>query len=286
MDFVVGVMVFVCGVKIYNGVIGLIVDLVVCEMILEELQGQGYVIGLVVIVIIVYVILVVFVVYQFIWVFYEEIVEDFVVFGVDYLVGGGKCYFDWCEKDEWDFIWEMEGNSYYVISYLEYELKDFVFSLMSCFCYFVVDKYLFMKVVGWDYFLRVVFMGVSFLGWCSNIGFFLMVEGFMIDWGGYFNDGGLVIEEIKDFDWVVKEVLNFVRWDREMFVIVMVDYEFGGMVFNLGFFFELINVSFIINGYIVVMVFVFVYGLGVEFFDGIYENMEIYYKMRQVLGLL
>lgn len=37
MDFVVGVMVFVCGVKIYNGVIGLIVDLVVCEMILEEL---------------------------------------------------------------------------------------------------------------------------------------------------------------------------------------------------------------------------------------------------------
>jgi alkaline phosphatase len=30
---------------------------------------------------------------------------------------------------------------------------------------------------------------------------------------------------------------------------------------------------------------VFAYGPGAELFEGIYENTEIYYKMRQALGL-
>lgn len=107
----------------------------------------------------------------------------------------------------------------------------------------------------------------------------------MIDWGGHSNDGGLVIEETKDFDRAVKEALNFARRNGETLVIVTADHESGGMALNPGSSFESINASFTTNGHTAAMVPVFAYGPGAELFDGIYENTEIYYKMRQALGL-
>lgn len=284
-DSAAGATAFACGVKTYNGAIGLTVDSAACETILEELQGQGYATGLVATATIVHATPAAFAAHQPIRVFYEEIAEDLAASGVDYLVGGGKRYFDRREKDERDLIREMEGNSYYVTSYLEHELKDLVPSPMSRFCYFAADKHPLTKAAGRDYLPRAVSMGASFLGRRSNTGFFLMAEGSMIDWGGHSNDGGLVIEETKDFDRAVKEALNFARRDRETLVIVTADHESGGMALNPGSSFESINASFTTNGHTAAMVPVFAYGPGAELFDGIYENTEIYYKMRQALGL-
>ncbi|KGE86329.1 MAG: alkaline phosphatase [Phaeodactylibacter xiamenensis] len=284
-DSAAGATAFACGVKTYNGAIGLTADSAACETILEELQGQGYATGLVATATIVHATSAAFAAHQPIRVFYEEIAEDLAASGVDYLVGGGKRYFDRREKDERDLIREMEGNSYYVTSYLEHELKDLVPSPMSRFCYFAADKHPLTKAAGRDYLPRAVSMGASFLGRRSNTGFFLMAEGSMIDWGGHSNDGGLVIEETKDFDRAVKEALNFARRDRETLVIVTADHESGGMALNPGSSFESINASFTTNGHTAAMVPVFAYGPGAELFDGIYENTEIYYKMRQALGL-
>jgi alkaline phosphatase len=284
-DSAAGATAFACGVKTYNGAIGLTADSAACETILEELQGQGYATGLVATATIVHATPAAFAAHQPIRVFYEEIAEDLAASGVDYLVGGGKRYFDRREKDERDLIREMEGNSYYVTSYLEHELKDLVPSPMSRFCYFAADKHPLTKAAGRDYLPRAVSMGASFLGRRSNTGFFLMAEGSMIDWGGHSNDGGLVIEETKDFDRAVKEALNFARRDRETLVIVTADHESGGMALNPGSSFESINASFTTNGHTAAMVPVFAYGPGAELFDGIYENTEIYYKMRQALGL-
>lgn len=284
-DSAAGATAFACGVKTYNGAIGLTADSAACETILEELQGQGYATGLVATATIVHATPAAFAAHQPIRVFYEEIAEDLAASGVDFLVGGGKRYFDRREKDERDLIREMEGRNYYVTNYLEHELKDLVPSPMSRFCYFAADKHPLTKAAGRDYLPRAVSMGVSYLGRRSSTGFFLMAEGSMIDWGGHSNDGGLVIEETKDFDRAVKEALNFARRNGETLVIVTADHESGGMALNPGSSFESINASFTTNGHTAAMVPVFAYGPGAELFDGIYENTEIYYKMRQALGL-
>jgi alkaline phosphatase len=284
-DSAAGATAFACGVKTYNGAIGLTADSAACETILEELQEQGYATGLIATATIVHATPAAFAAHQPIRVFYEEIAEDLAASGIDYLVGGGKRYFDRREKDERDLIREMEGKNYYVTNYLEHELKDLVPSPMSRFCYFAADKHPLTKAAGRDYLPRAVSMGVSYLGRRSSTGFFLMAEGSMIDWGGHSNDGGLVIEETKDFDRAVKEALNFARRDGETLVIVTADHESGGMALNPGSSFESVNASFTTNGHTAAMVPVFAYGPGAELFEGIYENTEIYYKMRQALGL-
>lgn len=284
-DSAAGATAFACGVKTYNGAIGLTADSAACETILEELQEQGYATGLIATATIVHATPAAFAAHQPIRVFYEEIAEDLAASGIDYLVGGGKRYFDRREKDERDLIREMEGKNYYVTNYLEHELKDLVPSPMSRFCYFAADKHPLTKAAGRDYLPRAVSMGVSYLGRRSSTGFFLMAEGSMIDWGGHSNDGELVIEETKDFDRAVKEALNFAGRDGETLVIVTADHESGGMALNPGSSFESVNASFTTNGHTAAMVPVFAYGPGAELFEGIYENTEIYYKMRQALGL-
>ncbi|MEQ8706874.1 MAG: alkaline phosphatase [Phaeodactylibacter sp.] len=284
-DSAAGATAFACGVKTYNGAIGLTVDSAACETILEELQGKGYATGLVATATIVHATPAAFAAHQPIRVFYEEIAQDLAESNIDYLVGGGKRYFDRREKDDRDLIREMESRNYYVTNYLEHELKDLVPSPMSRFCYFAADKHPLTKAAGRDYLPRAVSLGISYLTRRSDTGFFLMAEGSMIDWGGHSNDGTLVIEEAKDFDRAIKEALNFARRDGETLVLVTADHESGGMAINPGSSFESINASFTTNGHTAAMVPVFAFGPGAELFDGIYENTEIYYKMRQALGL-
>lgn len=60
-------------------------------------------------------------------------------------------------------------------------------------------------------------------------GFFLMVEGSQIDWGGHGNNAEYVIREMKDFDDAVKAALDFAEKDGETLVVLTADHETGGM---------------------------------------------------------
>lgn len=65
-----------------------------------------------------------------------------------------------------------------------------------------------------------------------------------------------------DFDNMIGVVLDFVKVDGNILVIVIVDYEMGGFVINFGLIYDIIIGVFISDYYMVVMIFVFVYGLG------------------------
>jgi alkaline phosphatase len=66
----------------------------------------------------------------------------------------------------------------------------------------------------------------------SPKGFFLMVEGSQIDWGGHENDFDYTMHETADFDTAVGTVLRFLREegiDGETLVVVTADHETGGL---------------------------------------------------------
>ena len=60
-------------------------------------------------------------------------------------------------------------------------------------------------------------------------GFFLMIEGSAIDWGGHDNDGYRVITESLDFEDTVEYVLNYAMKRDDTLVIVTADHESGGL---------------------------------------------------------
>jgi len=116
-------------------------------------------------------------------------------------------------------------------------------------------------------------------------GFFLMIEGSQIDWGGHDNNTDYIVEEMLDFDKTVGLVLDFAKKDGQTLVIVTADHETGGMGLNNG----NIQTGEVQAGYTStshtgIMVPVFAFGPGSDDFRGIYENTGIFYKMMKAFG--
>jgi len=66
----------------------------------------------------------------------------------------------------------------------------------------------------------------------SDAGFFLMVEGGRIDYGGHDNDAGAMLHEILDFDAALGAGLAFQRAHPETLLVVTADHGTGGFSFT------------------------------------------------------
>jgi alkaline phosphatase len=116
-------------------------------------------------------------------------------------------------------------------------------------------------------------------------GFFLMIEGSQIDWAGHGNQVKYMITEMNDFEKAVGSVLDFAEQDGETLVIVTADHETGG--FTLGAAGEngysadygIIDPTFASTNHSATLVPVLAYGPGAEKFMGVYENTEIFHKL-------
>lgn len=76
---------------------------------------------------------------------------------------------------------------------------------------------------------------ISFLTQNNNKGFFLMVEGGMIDWSCHANDAGTTIHEIVDMDNAIKVAYEFYKkHPKETLIVVTADHETGGITLKGG----------------------------------------------------
>ncbi len=65
-------------------------------------------------------------------------------------------------------------------------------------------------------------------------GFFLMVEGSQIDWGGHANDRDKVIRQTRLFDEAVNVGVQFAKTHGNTLVVVVADHETGGLTIVKG----------------------------------------------------
>ena len=115
-------------------------------------------------------------------------------------------------------------------------------------------------------------------------GFFLMVEGSMIDDGGHDNKAGHTMEEIFDFDKTIGLVLEWAAKDGETLVVVTGDHATGGMTLLSGGIDEKrIRVNFSTTGHNGIALPVFAWGPHSEDFVGVYENTELSDKIRALI---
>lgn len=128
----------------------------------------------------------------------------------------------------------------------------------------------------------------------SPQGFFLMVEGSQIDWGGHDNDYDYLATELLDFDNTIGDVLDFAEKDGRTLVIVLADHETGGFTLGgkpiqngdrMSADYSQVEGLFSTGGHSTTLIPVFAYGPGSEHFNGIYQNHEVYHKMIQLLNV-
>ena len=283
-DSAAGATAFATGEKTFVGAIGMNKDSTVMRTILEQAEDRGLATGLVATSTIVHATPASFIAHQHSREMYEEIAADFLNVDIDLLIGGGKYYFDNREKDDRNLYMELVEKGYMVDDYFKTDFFTVKPDLTRNFAFFTANKQPLTAAAGRKYLPYASKLAVDFLSGRSKKGFFLMIEGSQIDWGGHANDGEMIIEEVLDFDRAIQRVLRFAERDGETLVVITADHETGGMAINPGSAFGDIKAAFNTNGHTATMVPVFAFGPYAENFAGIYENVEIYHKMKDALG--
>ena len=284
-DSAAGATAFACGVKTYNGAIGLNADTVAVPSIMEEAKARGMATGLVATSTIVHATPASFVAHQRMRIFYEQIAEDMAKSNVDLIIGGGKRYFDRRKSDDRDLLAELQSRGYLVADYFNGRLHDVTPDPRQPFAFFTADNQPLPVNQGRSYLSYASRLGAEFLNIRGEEeGFFLVIEGSQIDWANHANEGKLAIQETLDFDRAIGEALRFARKRGNTLVIVTADHESGGMALQPGSKRGKIKTEFTTNGHTGSMVPVYAFGPGAEAFGGIYENTEIYNKMREFLS--
>ncbi|MFT6705569.1 MAG: alkaline phosphatase [Patescibacteria group bacterium] len=276
---------FACGVKTYNGAIGVNPDTLPVKSILEMAEEKGLATGLVATSTIVHATPASFFAHEKRRNLYECIAMDLLDIELDYFVGGGKKYFDRRDMDNRDLIQELRAKGYQISDYFTEPFSQVMMPSKKNFGYFTSDSDPLPVSKGRGYLYAATKAGIRFLKKRSDKGFFMMTEGSQIDWGGHANESDYIISELLDFDRVVGYALDFAKKDGETLVVVTADHETGGYSIVQGSRMDSLATKFTTSYHTASMIPVFAYGPGSEEFAGIYENTEIFRKMKKVLGL-
>ena len=282
-DSAAGATAFSIGEKTYNGAIGVDSDTVSQKTILEYAEEAGLATGLVATSAITHATPAAFIAHQPSREMGEEIAADFLNIDIDVFIGGGKDHFT-NRSDSIDLTESLKESGYQIIfdqTNLDQIQKGKLAALFS-----PGGMPPFSKGRG-EMLVPSAMKAIELLSKNEN-GFFLMIEGSQIDWGGHDNDIEYVVSELLDFDNTIGQVLDFAESDGNTLVIVTADHETGGLTLPgssdiLG---DSSATYFSTTHHTGVMVPVYAIGPGSEVFAGTYENNTIFNKMMEALGLV
>ena len=210
----------------------------------------------------------------------EALIADYAGCGVDFIFGGGKRYF--CErKDGRNILEEMKALGYQTPENQEQLNAIQTGKVLAVWA----DHDLPRPSVRKEMLTESTMKALELLSQ-NKKGFVLMVEASQIDDYGHANQLDPLVEEILDFDRTIGKVFEWAAADGETLVVVTADHETGGLTLVGGSLpeGEIIG-KFSTGDHSGVMVPVYAFGPGAELFTGIYENTDIFEKIKYLLKL-
>lgn len=268
------------GQKTYNGAIGVNTDTVAIKTILEMAEEKGLATGLVSTSAITHATPASYIAHQGSRGSYEDIAADFLKTDIDVFIGGGYKHFTQ-RKDGRDLTRELQHNGYQVLR----DMDEIAMVKTGKLAGLTADEHneVFPKR-KMDLPLSTE-TALNILGQ-NKKGFFIMIEGSQIDWGGHANNTIYIVNETLDFDRSIGKALEFAAKDRETLIIVTADHETGGMAVVGGNMKSgMVKGAYTTGGHSAIMVPVFSYGPGAENFTGIMENTDIAKSIMKLPGL-
>ncbi|MBA4408192.1 MAG: alkaline phosphatase [Odoribacter sp.] len=267
------------GQKTYNGAIGVNTDTVAIKTILEMAEEKGLATGLVSTSAITHATPASYIAHQGSRGSYEDIAADFLKTDIDVFIGGGYKHFTE-RKDKRDLASELKQKGYQVLRDMDEiaEVKSGKLAGLTADEHNeVVPKRKMDLPLSTKTALHILDQ--------NKKGFFIMIEGSQIDWGGHQKNTGYIVREMLDFDQAIGKALEFAANDRETLIIVTADHETGGFALVGGNMKTgMVKGAFPTGDHTATMVPVFAYGPGAENFTGIMENTDIAKKIMTLLG--
>ena len=283
-DSAAGATAFASGVKTYNGAIGVNAKKQPVPTLLEMAETKGMATGMLVTCSIVHATPAAFIAHVAGREDDEAIALDFLKTPIDIFIGGGQNYFT-KRADGRNLVQELIAKGYEITDSAHTDIGDLDIKTEKNIGYFtsLLEPNSFYE--GRRYAVPATAKVLDFLQDRSPEGFFLMIEGSQIDWGGHANDANYVVNEMLEFEKQIDAVLEFARKDGNTLVVVTADHETGGFAIMPGSKMGKIQVAFTTKSHTATMIPVFADGPGAEAFRGIYENTEIFFKLKEAMGL-
>ena len=275
---------FACGIKTYNGAIAVDDNKAPIPTILEEAEEKGLATGLVSTSTIVHATPASFIAHNESRRNYEAIAADFLKTDIDLFIGGGRKFFE-RREDERNLTAELNGKGYVVKDFVNSDLLNLDIDPTKNFACYTSDDQPLPVAQGRNYLPAVTKQSIEYLdAKAGDNGFFLMVEGSQIDWGGHANKADYIISEFIDFDLALKEAVDFAEKDGNTLVVVTADHETGGFAIQTTSTMDSLVTAFTSDYHTATMIPVYALGPRADDFKGIYENIAIYDKMRAAYG--
>ena len=271
---------FASGIKTYNGALGVNTDTLAVKTIVEEISKIGISTGIISTSSIVHATPAAFYTHTKNRSMYEDIATQLVSSDIDFFAGGGITYFN-DRKDKRNLILELEKKGFSINTESLPKNTKPVFNKKQG--YLLASNGMPKILDGRGEFLtNATKLAIESLS-SNEEGFFLMIEGAQIDWGGHDNDAEYLISELIDFDNTIGVALDFAKLNGETLVIVTADHETGGFTLaqDNGDY-NKIKPVFSTGGHSATMIPVFAKGPNADDFGGIYENTAIYNKMKSL----
>jgi alkaline phosphatase len=274
------------GVRTYNGAIGVDLDTLPIQNVVEFLSPQGYSTGLVSTSSIVHATPASFFAHIDSRSKYESIAAQLVHSDIDFFAGGGNEFF----SKRSDGLNYLDSLGAYGFNVDTASLDAFRrLEAGQKYGYLLADDGMPEMTKGrGDFLLEATEKAIDYLKQDED-GFFLMSEGSQIDWAGHSNNLSYLIREMIDFDMVIDAVLDFAEKDGNTLVVVTADHETGGFSLSAADIRRQANYSIIQPGFntpnhSATLVPVFAYGPGAELFQGVYNNNEVFNKILEAMG--
>lgn len=289
-DSAAGATAFACGCKTYNGAIGVTAKKKPCKTLLEIADSLGLSTGIAVNCTVTHATPASFVAHVGSRKDMDQIAPWFLKNQVDFLVGGGSKYFGGAayfgqrEGQNTNLLKDMKAAGYQICQN-RYDSIPAMPSIDRPFCWLTATEEPPAANAGRAYLPACTRMGTDYLKRRSaGKGFFMMVEGSQIDWAGHGNNSEQLIAEMHDFEKTIEAALEFAEKDKETLVIVTADHETGGMSIIQGSSMDSLEMKFTTKGHTASMIPVFAYGPGSELFGGLYENTDIFFRIKKAMG--
>ncbi len=226
-----------CGVKSYNGAIGVDVNKQPVTSVAEQAKRSGFKVGITTSVSVDHATPAAFYAHQLDRNMYYEIARDLPRADFDFYAGSGflRPNRSHDHKDTLDIFPIIEEAGYTIArGYQDFKAKEKEAQKMVLIQEKGADinalPYAIDQKEGDLTLAEITESAISFLTKDNKKGFFLMVEGGKIDWACHANDGATAFHEVVDMDNAVKVAYEFYKkHPKETLIVITADHETGGL---------------------------------------------------------
>lgn len=209
---------------------------------------------------------------------YEAIAADFLKTDIDVFIGGGYDHFA-KRKDGKDLTTDLKAKGYQVHT----NMTDIVKVKSGKLAGLVAPVHTNVMPERGNMLPEATKTALNIINQ-NKKGYFIMIEGSQIDWGGHANNTNYIVREMLDFDKTIGIALEYAK-DGETLVLVTADHETGGLALiggdmSMG----IVEGEYNTHHHSATMVPVFAFGPGAEHFTGIMKNSDIGKMLKELMG--